>query len=344
MPLPFPNMPLEQRGHVHSLRHDSNALLGNPWSDPSVRELIVYTPPGFSAGGKALPVVFFLPGFGSTGESLLGRTLSGTGLFRRIDRWIAERGCPPFIAVLPDCMTTLVGSQYIDSQGIGCYGTYLADELVPFVHSRFHTSGSTAFVGRSSGGFGAIRLAMDFPHAVDAVACHAGDMGFATGYSADLSASIGPVRAAGGPMAFVSSFWEKQHLTGPEFSAMNLLCMSAAYDPDPEALGFPGRIPVDFETGEIDFGSFLGWGRHDPIELASDPICQEALRSLRLLFIDAGDRDEYHLHLAARRFCARLDEHSVPHVYEEFPGGHRGTSWRYRESVPRLVRAMAEGS
>ena len=341
MASPFPNLPPAASGRLHRLWHRSEALAGNPWGDPAEREVLVYTPGGLPGGGSELPVVFFLPGFGSTGESLLGRSLAETGLFRRIDRWISELGCPPFIAVLPDCMTSLVGSQYIDSPAIGDYGTYLAEELAPFVHQSFQTSGRSAFTGRSSGGYGSLRLAMDFPHAVDAVACHAGDMGFSTGYCADLAASIGPVRAAGGPMEYVSAFWEKDHLTGNEFAAMNLLCMSAAYDPAIGAEGFPARIPVDFETGEIDFGSFLGWSRHDPIELADDPGCQAALRSLRLLFIDAGDQDEYHLQLAARRLCRKLGEHGVPHVYEEFPGGHRGTSWRYRISVPRLVRAMA---
>ena len=144
-------------------------------------------------------------------------------------------------------------------------------------------------------------------------------------------------------MQYVSAFWEKERLSAEEFSAMNLLCMSAAYDPLPGAEGFPARIPVDFETGEIDFKAFLGWSRHDPIELVSDPRCRSALESLRLLFIDAGDRDEYHLHLAARRFCRKLKEHRVPHVYEEFPGGHRGTSWRYGVSIPRLVRALSDG-
>ena len=53
-----------------------------------------------------------------------------------------------------------------------------------------------------------------------------------------------------------------------------------------------------------------------------------------------GDRDEYLLHLGARRFVRSLRDHGIAHDYEEFPGGHRGTAWRYQVSLPRLAQVL----
>ena len=39
----------------------------------------------------------------------------------------------PFIAVLPDCMTYLGGSQFVDSPAIGAYASHLMTEVVPIV-------------------------------------------------------------------------------------------------------------------------------------------------------------------------------------------------------------------
>ena len=340
MPSPFPNLPPDQRGTVHTLRLASSALAGNPWGDPSERDLHVYTPVGYDGTDARYPVLLVLAPFSGTGEKLLARGLSDVSIATRFDRLIRD-GCPPFVAVLPDCMTSLVGSQYRDSAGLGAYGTYVAREVRAYVEDHFRTTGRWGVLGRSSGGFGALSLAMDFPGAFRAVASHAGDMGFDLAYLGDLSAAVAGVRMLGGLEGFVEAFWDLARPPGPAFAAMNILCMACAYSPDPEARPLPARLPVDFETGAVDFDVLRSWQRHDPILRAEDPAAQEALRRLDLLFLDAGDRDEYHLHLGLRRFVARLRAAEVPHVHEEFPGGHRGTNHRYDVSIPRLVAAMS---
>jgi enterochelin esterase family protein len=66
----------------------------------------------------------------------------------------------------------------------------------------------------------------------------------------------------------------------------------------------------------------------------------DALRSLKLLFFDAGTRDEHHLHLGARIFAATLRRLGVPFRHEEFEDGHRDTAYRYDVSIPLLVKAL----
>jgi enterochelin esterase family protein len=72
----------------------------------------------------------------------------------------------------------------------------------------------------------------------------------------------------------------------------------------------------------------------------SDPHVATALQGLDLLFLDAGAWDEYHLQLGARRLVHQLQALDIAHEYDEFPGGHRGTTWRYDVSLPKLARAL----
>ena len=215
---------------------------------------------------------------------------------------------------------------------------------MPFIEGRFQTTGRWGVTGRSSGGYGALRLAMDNPGRFAAAACHAGDMGFDLCYLGDIPRALGAIRKAGGPMALVEAFWKNRRPGGDQFSAMNLLCMAAAYSPDLSRDDFPATLPVDWQTGAVDFDVLRRWQRdHDPLSLIEDEAAQAALRQLDLLFLDAGAWDEHHLQLGARRLAARLDELSIEHTYEEFPGGHRGTSYRYDVSIPRLVHALLGG-
>ena len=347
---PFPNPPPYLRGKIRSIDHNAQALRGNPWGDPTHRDLWVYTPPGYGTDNTKYPVIMVLPGFAGTGEGMLSRSLTDISLAHRIDYLIAgnnEHGkeiepCPPFIAVLPDVMSSLGGTQFLDSPGIGNYASWLMNEVRPFIDGRLQTNGRWGATGRSSGGFGALSLAMRHPDAFSAVACHAGDMGFDLCYLADLPKALGPIRVAGGPMNFVAEFWKKRRFSSGEFAAMNVLCMAAAYDPaDHCAPGtFPGTLPFDIDTGAIDFEAYHRWSRHDPLRCIDDPSAQAALKALDLLFIDAGAFDEYHLQLGARRFVQKLKTHNIHHIHEEFNGGHRGTSWRYDISLPMMARAL----
>ena len=357
MATPFPNAPHQIRGKLHCLNHESVVLQENLWGDPSNRDVWVYTPNGYEhQKEQKYPILIFLPSYGSTGESMFARGLTNISMTTRLDKILsAEKlGC---IAVFPDVMTSLVGTQFLNSPSIGNYGSYIMEEILPFVQQQFNHNGKVGVLGHSSGGYGAVRLAMDFPHLIDAVSCQAGDMGFSTGYCGDLSLSIGPIRKAGSPMNYIHEYWKKSHFSHSEWAAMNILCMSAAYSPwtqkeiDVWKLNkgqykqkhnqqFPAHIPVDFERGIIDFELFLSWEQHDPIVLIDNPQNQNSLSELDLLFLDAGAYDEYHLQLGARRFVQKLKDYDVQHEYEEFEGGHRGTSYRFDTTIPQIIKAL----
>ena len=81
MPSPFPNLPPERRGTLHRSWFDSDVLSGNPWGDPTARDLFVHVPRGCE--GRPLPAILFLAPFSGTGEKLLA---TYDAVVRRADR------------------------------------------------------------------------------------------------------------------------------------------------------------------------------------------------------------------------------------------------------------------
>lgn len=334
---PFPRPPLRARGAVRRLEVDAPCLVDNPWGDPSRRELIVWTPAGHDEA--KLPTILILPGFAGTLDGSLSGDLLDPGLLHRCDALVAD-GCLPFRVVLPDTMTSLGGSQFLDSPGIGAYQTFLTDVVRPAVDEAFPTTRRWAATGRSSGAYGALRCALADPDHFRAIAWHAGDCAFDLCYLADLPAAIRGLQAAGGVGPFLETFWNQRRISGDGFAALNILAMSCAYSPDPGRSPLPARLPFDPATGEVDFDVLRSWSAHDPLTLIEAPGAATTLAGLDAFFLDAGDRDEYLLHLGLRRLVARLTTLGVPHTHAEFPGGHRGTSWRYDVSLPVLAAAL----
>ena len=87
----------------------------------------------------------------------------------------------------------------------------------------------------------------------------------------------------------------------------------------------------DLETGEIRTDVWARWLEHDPVRMVEKHA--ESLKSLKLLYIDAGTRDEFALDLGARILCEKLKNHDVPHIHEEFDDGHFNISYRQNRSL-----------
>jgi enterochelin esterase family protein len=62
---------------------------------------------------------------------------------------------------------------------------------------------------------------------------------------------------------------------------------------------------------------------------------------MRLVYFDAGTKDEWNLHIGARILSRDLGKLGVKHVHEEFDDGHMGISYRYDFSLPRISRAIS---
>ncbi len=327
---------------VARLRVDSSALADNPWCDPSERELLVYLPPDYDQTDCHYPVLWYLAAYTNSGRGAANWRGFGENHFERIDRLIAEQAMAPVIAVAPDCFNSLGGNQYLNSPAVGAYADYLHDELVPLIDRRFRTLKARehrGLFGKSSGGYGALRLAMERPDCWGALADHSGDVDFEWVYRRDFPKVAEVLRAHDGdPGAFLRHFWAANERRGDDFTTLMFLCMAASYAPEPELeLGF--ALPFDLETLEIDRSRWQRWLAHDPLNLVADHAA--ALKSMRAIFIDCGNRDEYHLQFGARRLHRRLNELGIDHRYEEFDGTHSNIDHRLDVSLPYLSQALS---
>lgn len=320
----------------HRLPVTSELLRGNPLGDPTERILHVLAPEHLPA--DPLPVIWILPGYSGTAEAQLASDPWSPGIHQRVEK-LAAAGMPPALFALPDMWTSLGGCQYLSSPAVGPYEEHLWQELRPALEAHF-ACGRNGLAGKSSGGFGALLHAIRHPDHVHAVACHAGDMCFEYAYLPDLPRLATTLRRHGGVeglfQAFESSLNQRD---GKWIGPMSILCLAAVYSPDPAAVRGIG-LPFDPETGALRQEVWEKWLRFDPVRLADDPAVLEKLGALRLLFLDCGEDDEYQLQWGLRQLVAKLRHAGIPHEHEEFPGGHRGTSYRYEVSLPKLVRAL----
>lgn len=323
-------------GTIHRWIHQSVVLEANPLGDPVERDIFVYLPPGRGTDDcKDLPLILLLPGFVGRGRGMLADNLYSPAIDDRMTRLIAA-GCPPAVLALPDCSTALGGSQYINSSAVGSYQDYLVKELIPYLRDRLGT-GKTGVAGKSSGGYGALRLGMEAPSVVSAVACHSGDCYFEYGYLPDVPKAAAAIAAAGSVEAFLENFHAKEKKTSEQIITLSILAMSACYSPRDGGPSYD--LPFDVDTGRFRADVFDRWLRHDPFRMVEHHV--DALRSLDLLFIDVGNHDEFHLQLGARLLRDRLRELGIEHRYEEFDDGHFSTSYRYETSLPLLATALS---
>ncbi len=322
---------------------DSVILANNPLSDPAKRSHPVYLPPGYDASSKKrFPVLWSLAAYTNAGPGQVAWRNHGETLPDRLDRLIHEGVIPPVIAVFPDCYTSLGGNQYVNTPAMGRYADHMVEELIPALDRDFQTIAdweARAVFGKSSGGFGALHLAMQYPETWKAVASHAGDCGFDRVYTRDFPVTCDVLSRYKGDLArFVSAFWRSKRPGHADFHALMTLCLAASYSPDADQpLGL--ALPFNLESAEILPSVWEQWLTFDPSIACTRHA--EALKKLGGLWIDVGQRDQYFMHYGSRSLHRALTQENIEHHYEEFDGTHSGIDWRLDHSIPWLVTRLA---
>lgn len=315
-------------GSVIRIRHESEVLKGNPLGDPHVRELFVYLPPGYAESDERFPTVYCLTGFTGRGKMLLNDNAFTPSLAGRLDKLIAAGMIRPMIAVMPNCFTWFGGSQYINSTATGRYEDYLTEEVVGYVDQNFRTitdRNSRSVMGKSSGGYGSLIMGLRHADVFGLVCSTAGDAYFEYCYPMDFAKAYRLIK--GDPIGFMNKFWSTEKHGKDDHAAINTIGMAACYSPDGEAFD----MPFDLETGELRQDVWARWLEHDPFRLVEKNV--ENLKSLELLYLDAGTRDEFALDVGARILSKKLSDHGVGHIHEEFEDGHFSISHRYDRSL-----------
>ena len=231
---------------------------------------------------------------------------------------------PHAVVVLVDGWTELGGGQWI-----GPLASYLRDEVVPFVDGEYPTNRLRGLQGKSSGGYGAIVNALERPDLFHAVAAHAPDALFEVTIASGFAPAARKLRGSS-----LEEFWASfEGLRSREDALLVELSAAASAFGD-------GSVPFD-SLGRVEEEAFGRWLEQDPVRLV--PRHTAAVRGLRGVWLDAGNRDEYFLDLGALALRDALLDAGLPEErlhFELVDGGHGGMSHRYPLSLAWLVERL----
>ncbi len=327
-------------GTVHRLTLDSKVLAGNLLRDPTERAIDVYVPHG--TDGRGLPLLVDVVGFTAGGPAHTNWKNFGENVPERLDRLIAREEMKPCVVAFPDCFTKLGGNQYVNSSAMGRWADFLIEETVPFVEKKYGCGGAgkRGLFGKSSGGYGAMVHALLYPEFWSASACHSGDMGFDLMYRHEFVPVLRALAKSGGTIGeWIDAFWKQPKVKDSDVHVLMMLAQAASFDPDP-AEPYGVRLPVTPDTCEViaeRWGNWLAW---DPLTMAETRA--EGLKTLKLLYLDCGNVDQYNLVYGARRMHRTLMRLGVPHTYEEFSDNHSSVDYRMDTSLPLLAEALSD--
>jgi len=249
------------------------------------------------------------------------------------------------VGLFPDGMTALGGTQWTNASAVGRYQDYVADDVVRAAEARFGTiprRAARAVVGKSSGGYGALRLGRDRPDVFALVGAHAADSCFEYCYLPDFPKAAAALLGAPDAAAWLEGAKRRARetkLAGSDHAPLAALAMAAHYSPNSEApLGLD--LPFELPTGRLREEVWARWLAHDPVRFV--PAGIEAFRRLAGVFLDCGTKDEFNIRWGTRMVAETLLQAGVPVEHQEFEDGHSGTGYRYDASlrwiVPRLAR------
>jgi pimeloyl-ACP methyl ester carboxylesterase len=323
------------------LKIPGTTLRGNPLGDPAERRVAVFAPEGTKADAP-MAMVVYLPGWGGSSEDVIpqGR---GAWFGRVLDRLAAE-GLPLRLAVV-DGRSRYGGSQFLNSSATGNYSDYVADEIVPALKARYtFLSGPLSYLiaGHSSGGYGALMLAMARPALFAAVVALSPDSDFETTHKplvtqpsvraitrADLDAAMAPAGA----------------FRLPEDGLARLLMgLCANYAP---ITGQPGRFEWLYDDrGQWRAEAWQRWLDLDPFQIVRRRV--DAFAPSQRVYLDGAAHDEFGANIGARKIYEALKKRPSPVTFYEPPDHHgdhlperliRGLSWVFGKPVHDIAPA-----
>jgi S-formylglutathione hydrolase FrmB len=310
------------------LEVQSVKLKGNPLGDATARRVAVIVPDG-TRNDAPLPLVIYLPGWGGSSEDVIGRGRGGW-LGLAVDQ-LASAGLTVRIAVV-DARSRYGGSQFLNSAATGDYADYIADEVTPFVEARYPVAKEAAFpriiAGHSSGGYGALMLAMARQTQFAAVVALSPDSDFAVTHKPIVELpAVRAVKRAELDAATAPAGQARLPTNGLVLMVMGLC---ANYAP---SAGKPGRFEWLYdERGGWRADAWQRWLDLDPLHVVR--LRTGAFAPTQRIYLDGAEHDEFGANIGARKIHEVLRERKSPVTFHEPPGRHSD------HLAERLVRGI----
>ncbi len=305
---------------VEAIAVPGATLKGNPLGDPTARRVAVISP-GNARPEQALPIIYYLPGWGGSSEDFLRS--GGPTPFSALAQELAVR-----VAVV-DGRTRWGGSQFLNSTALGNYADYVSDEVVRIVEARYPLApGRRLIAGHSSGGYGALLLAMRQQQLFAGVVALSPDSDFESTHRG----LVGQPAIRRTKRSEVES-WMPPATARPDDGLVSLICgLCANYAP----LGAkqPGRFGWLYdERGAWQQDVWQRWLDADPLTLIrKNP---KAFAPAQRVYLDGAEHDEFLANIGARNLHAALRDRPASVTFYESPGGH---SDRLPERLARGVK------
>jgi enterochelin esterase family protein len=303
---------------------DSEALKQNPLGDPALRRCPVMSPKG-AAPADGWPVVLMLSGFTGNGPSFFNVKAFEESSSLKLDA-AAERGDAPLaIYVFVDAMTFWGGSQFIDSDGMGRYETFVVEDVCAAVASAFSVSRSHerwCVMGGSSGGYGALRLVSAHPSKFGVAIALAPDSFFEASLLSEIRTALPVLKRMGGVRAVREELASGKLMKRKDWHLlMNVVAMGLCYAP---LVGGEPVWPIDAETGVVVPNIWAEWLKWDPLEF----LRHRDVKAAEAFYLDAGDRDQFQLQYGTRQVRDLLKTMGANVHYVGFEGTHFDLSER----------------
>ncbi len=318
--------PVQAEPRLDVIEFSSRVLKNNPLHDPVVRRIAVFVPNQIT-NSAPLPIVYYLPGFGNASDKFI----------RDAERWraftqkLADEGTPVLLVVV-DGRNRWGGSQYLNSPAQGNYADYVCDEVVAAVESRYGlptNQPQRIIAGHSSGGFGALRLAMMRPKLFAGVIALSPDSDFESshlpfvktpGVTNVTKAQINSYMAA-----------EMKVPRPQDGDLIYALALSAAYAP--VGRWHPGQFEWLYDAkGHFREKVWQRWMDNDPLTLVQRN--NNAFRAHQSVYLEGTAQDEFGANIGARKIYQVIRDRPGRCTFAE-PAG------RHSDHVPeRLARGL----
>jgi enterochelin esterase-like enzyme len=305
LPQPRPSGAIYERITVYGA-----ALAGNLEGDSPARNVSVYLPPSYAAAPwRRYPVLYLLHGFNDSDDFWFGlRGPHFVNVPDAADRAFAN-GAAEMIIVMPDAYTRWHGSMYSSSVNTGDWETFIARDLVWYIDTHYRTiplRASRGLAGHSMGGYGTMRIGMKAPRT------------FSSLYA--MSPCCMPPNLTPNPanQKLAADVQDDLQFRDAPLVVQSVIAFAAAWSPNPlEALPMNFDLPIEngIQRPEI----IARWTANAPLTMLHQYL--PALKSMKAIAIDAGDRDRP-ISDNVQTLDQTLQSYGIAHTMEIYSGDH----------------------
>lgn len=310
------------------------------------RGVAVYTPYGYSEGvnqniGQRYPVLYLLPGY--DGEPSFFYRFGNENYYQVsdvaavADRLIAAGEIKPMLIVMPDASIPYGGAFYGDSSLDGPWEDMMAQELVDYIDRTFLTlhdqagyedKDFRAVSGHSSGGYGAMRLAMKYPDEFNSVSAIDAPLDFSDlqNYFSDFLTEAG-ITSEADYLANDSSGLRAEPYKILFYSMAATFSPSGVKDPNSAFGKMQIGLPFDYQGNMIDT-IWTKWMNNDLFTWLDTPEYQTALENQHI-YLENSNLDIKGFDTETKAFEQKLTSLGIPFTDASFTG-YEGYSARSR--------------